>query len=72
MKVLQTAADPNVRLVAAEALIAVGDERAIPALAHAEEHDNGKDYEDRTIASAAHKAMLAIEKRTKKDSGLPK
>jgi HEAT repeat protein len=64
VKVLQTDPDPNVRLVAAEALIADGDERAIPALAHTEKHDKGKDYEDRTIANAAHEAIVAIEKRT--------
>ncbi|MBK9926093.1 MAG: HEAT repeat domain-containing protein [Anaerolineales bacterium] len=65
VKVLQNDADPNVRLVAAEALYAVGDERAIPALAYAEKYDKGKDYEDRTIANAAHEAIAAIKKRMK-------
>lgn len=63
VKVLQEDVDPNVRLVAAEALYAVGDERAIPALAYAEKYDMGKDYEDRTIANAAHEAIAVIEKR---------
>jgi hypothetical protein len=64
-KLLEADIDPNVRVVAAEALFAVGDERAIPALVHAAEHDDGKDFEDRTVSYAARQALLAIEKRTK-------
>ena len=62
VRVLQEDTDPTVRLVAAEALYEVGDERALPALAYAEQHDKGRDYEDRTIAHAAREAILAILK----------
>jgi hypothetical protein len=61
--VLENDPEPDVRVVAAEALFAVGDERAIPALILAKAHDNGKDYEDRTVAHAAGEAIIAIEKR---------
>ena len=56
--------DPDVRVVAAEALHSIGDERALPAPVNAEKHDKGKDYEDRTVANAAHEATAAIKKRT--------
>ena len=64
-KLLEEDVDPNVRVVAAEALFRVGDERAIPALVYAAEHDDGKDFEDRTVSYAARQALAAIEKRTK-------
>jgi HEAT repeat protein len=64
VKVLQDDDDPDVRVVAVEALSSVGDERALPALAYAEKHDKGKDYEDRTVANAAREAIAAIRKRT--------
>ena len=64
-ELLQNDIDPDVRVVAAEALFAVGDERAIPALTYATEHDTGKDYEDRTVADAARNAIVAIENRIK-------
>jgi HEAT repeat protein len=64
-KLIEEDVDPNVRVVAAEALFAVGDERAIPALVRAAEHDDGKDFEDRTVSYAARQAIVAIEKRTK-------
>jgi HEAT repeat protein len=64
-KLLEDDVDPDVRVVAAEALFAVGDERAMPALVYAAEHDDGKDFEDRTVSYAARQAILAIEKRTK-------
>jgi HEAT repeat protein len=57
--------EPDVRCVAAEALWAVGDERAIPALLYASTHDTGKDYEDRSIANATRNAVLAIQHRQK-------
>jgi HEAT repeat protein len=66
VQVLREDTDPNVRLVAAEALYAVGDERAIPALVYAAKHDKGKDYEDRSIAHAARDAITAIQQRVKK------
>ena len=64
-ELLEKDVDPDVRVVAAEALFAVGDERAIPVLVYAVEHDDGKDFEDRTVSYAARQALLAIEKRTK-------
>jgi HEAT repeat protein len=64
-KLLEDDVDPDVRVVAAEALFRVGDERAIPALAYAAEHDDGKDFEGRTVSYAARQALAAIEKRTK-------
>ena len=65
VKLLQEDIDQDVRVVAAEALFAVGDERAIPALTYAAEHDNGKDFEDRTVAQAARNAIVAIQNRIK-------
>lgn len=64
-ELLQNDIDPDVRVVAAEALFAVGDERAILALTYAAEHDTGKDYEDRTVADASRNAIAAIENRIK-------
>jgi HEAT repeat protein len=65
VELLEKDVDPDVRVVAAEALFAVGDERAIPALTYAAEHDDGKDFEDRTVSYAARQALVAIEKRIK-------
>jgi HEAT repeat protein len=64
-QVLREDIEPDVRLVAAEALHAVGDERAIPFLIDAANHDTGKDYEDRAITDAARNAIAAIQQRIK-------
>ncbi len=55
---------PLVRLTAAFALEKIGDERALPALHWALEHDEGKDWEDRGMQEYAQYAIDKILKRT--------
>lgn len=51
--------DPSdeVRLLAAFSLGKLASRRALAALRHARTHDNGRDYEGRTIREAAHEAI---------------
>lgn len=50
----------NVRLMAADALGNIGDLAALPALQHAAENDKGEDWEGRTVADAARRAIERI------------
>ncbi|BDP42972.1 hypothetical protein DAETH_29410 [Deinococcus aetherius] len=56
--------DSDVRFTAAESLKLIGDESALPALRHAEQHDSGCDYEGFSVAWAAQEAIQAIEARS--------
>ena len=59
-RVLLTDSDPNVRLLAADALRTVGTENAIPALQHAILYDKGEDYEGFTVAGTAQEALNSL------------
>ena len=61
--VLWSSEDPDARYMAAEALYLSGDERAIPALEHAQLYDQGCDWEERRISEMAKKAIEAISAR---------
>ena len=50
----------DIRMLAAFALGKIGDRRAIEALRYAEQHDQGVDYENRTVRDAASEAISAI------------
>ena len=50
----------SVRLIATDALAKLGDKRAIPALQWAQEHDDGKDWEGRSVKDAAFEALEGI------------
>ncbi len=54
---------PEARLMAAFALEKIGDERVIPALEWAVEHDQGEDYEGRPVSWGAAQAIEEIWKR---------
>lgn len=58
--VLLTDPAEDVRLKAAYALESIGDPAALPALQHAAENDKGADWEGRTVADAARKAIERI------------
>jgi hypothetical protein len=57
--------EPNVRYDAAEALTAIGDETAIPALEYVKEHDVGTDYEGRPVSDMAECTIQGIYKRSR-------
>ncbi|GGJ45407.1 hypothetical protein GCM10008938_34670 [Deinococcus roseus] len=61
--VLKQSEDEDARYSACEALTVWGDCRALPALDHAAQHDNGCDYEERPIKEVARKAIEAIQQR---------
>jgi hypothetical protein len=63
--ILETDENPTVRFMAADLLCEFGDERAIPTLLNAAEHDPGKDYEGRAVADAAREAIASIQERMK-------
>ncbi len=65
--VLQTDENPHVRVVAADVLCEIGDVQALAALSYAAEHDLEKNYEGRTVASAAGEAMASIQERMMRD-----
>ena len=50
----------SVRLIAADALGKLGDKRALPALQWAQEHDDGEDFEGRSVKVAVVKAIEEI------------
>jgi HEAT repeat protein len=54
---------PNIRCKAAVFLSYMRDERAIPALEHARDHDTGEDFEGRRIAKIAQRALEQIRAR---------
>jgi HEAT repeat protein len=58
--ILRHDAEVSVRLIAAHALRVLGDKRAIPALQWAQEHDDGEDWEGRSVRDAAVEAMEEI------------
>ncbi len=51
---------PDTRMLAAFALGKIGDRRALEALRYAKQHDQGVDYENRTVRDAASEAISAI------------
>lgn len=53
--------DADVRCCAAEALAAVGDETAIDALEYVRAHDDGLDYEGRSVSKMARYAIEGIQ-----------
>jgi HEAT repeat protein len=63
VSVLRDDPEPRVRMLAAFALGKVGDERAIPALEWAREHDDGTDWEGRRVSDSAADAIEEISAR---------
>ena len=61
MKVLRTDPDGTVRWWAAYALGLIGDERALPALEWARDHDQGVDYEGSRVSDNAAHSIKMIE-----------
>ena len=53
----------SVRLIAADALGKLGDKRALSSLQWSQEHDDGEDFEDRSVKDAAIKAIKEIRVR---------
>ncbi len=51
---------PDTRMLAAFALGEIGDRRALEALRYVEQHDQGVDYENRTVRDAASEAISII------------
>jgi hypothetical protein len=68
-KVLREDSSPTVRYLATDALETVGDERALPALEWAAQHDEGTDWEGRPIAWSANTAKQSIQERLQKEKG---
>lgn len=58
--VLENDVSADVRVIAAFALKKIGDQRALPALRWAKEHDNGVDFEGCHVSDEAGEAIDAI------------
>lgn len=63
MDVVRNDEDPDVRYIAAEALGLNGGEVALRILQYVAAHDQGKDYEGFSVASAATQAIAQIKAR---------
>lgn len=64
-EVLRSSPDPDTRFMAAFALKEMGDERAIPALEHAQRYDQGVEHDGHSISEMAAEAIEAISLRTR-------
>ena len=59
-EILRHDSEVSVRMIAADALGKLGDKRAIPALQWAREHDDGEDWEGRSVKNVVVKAIEEI------------
>ncbi len=64
VEVLRSSPSPDDRFMAAVALRNTGDARAIPALEHARDHDDGRDHDNHPIRGMAVEAIEAIKAKS--------
>jgi HEAT repeat protein len=65
MEVLRKEKNPDIRVVAADALGRIGNAEATTVLTDALKNDKGRDFEGRTVAKTARLAIAAIKERMK-------
>ncbi len=67
-EVLLSAEDADTRFMAAHALEQIGNARALPALKHARDYDQGCDHDGCSVSEAAAEAISTITSRLKDTS----